>query len=109
MMSSSPFGSSARSRVLLALRLMGSSYARELARLLDLALNGVQGSLRSLERDGLIAGRSVGRTRVFELNPRYFAASALNGYLDKLTAADRDLQSRVAALRRRLRRTGKPV
>ena len=93
---SSPFGSAARSRVLLALRLMGSSYARELARLLDVALNGVQGALRSLERDGLVIARPVGRTRVFELNPRYFAASALAGYLDKLTAADRDLQSRVA-------------
>ena len=107
-LSSSPFGSSARSRTLLALRLMGSSYARELARLLGLALNGVQGSLRSLERDGLVIARPVGRTRVFELNPRYFAASALNSYLDKLTAADRDLQSAVAALRRRPRRTGKP-
>ena len=108
-MFSSPFGSSARSRVLLAVRLLGSSYARELARLLDLALNSVQGSLRSLERDGLVAGRLVGRTRVVELNPRYFAATALNGYLDKLTAADRDLQSRVAAVRRRPRRTGKPM
>ncbi len=108
-LSSSPFGSTARSQVLLALRLMGSSYARELSRLLDLALNGVQGSLRSLERDGLIIARPVGRTRVFELNPRYFAASALTGYLDKLTAVDRDLQSRVAALRRRPRRSGKPV
>jgi DNA-binding transcriptional ArsR family regulator len=106
---SSPFGSSARSRVLLALRLMGSSYPRELARLLELALNSVQGSLRSLERDGLVTARSVGRTRVFELNARYFAASALGAYLDKLTAADPDLQTRVAALRRRPRRTGKPV
>jgi DNA-binding transcriptional ArsR family regulator len=107
--SSSPFGSSARSQVLLALRLMGSSYARELARLLDVALNSIQGSLRSLERDGLVIARPVGRTRVFELNPRYFAASALNAYLDKLTSVDRDLQTRVAALRRRPRRTGKPL
>ncbi|MBP8274827.1 MAG: winged helix-turn-helix transcriptional regulator, partial [Acidobacteria bacterium] len=105
-MESSPFGAPARTRVLLSLRLMASSYPRELSRLLGLALNGVQGALRSLERDGLVIGRSVGRTRVFELNPRYFAASPLNDYLDKLSAADADLQRRVAMLRRRPRRTG---
>ena len=55
----------------------------------------------------MVIGRSVGRTRVFELNPRYFAASPLNDYLDKLSAADADLQRRVAMLRRRPRRTGK--
>jgi len=108
-MESSPFGAPVRTRVLLSLRLMAASYPRELARLLGLALNGVQGALRSLERDGLVIGRTVGRTRVFELNPRYFAASALNVYLDKLSAADTDLQERVALLRRRPRRTGKPV
>jgi DNA-binding transcriptional ArsR family regulator len=108
-MSSSPFGSTARSRVLLAVRLIASSYPRELARLLGLALNSVQGALRSLERDGLVIARPIGRTRVVELNPRYFAATALNAYLDKLIAADRDLQERVSALRRRPRRTGKPL
>lgn len=108
-MASSPFGAPTRTRVLLALRLMASSYPRELARLLGLALNGVQGALRSLERDGLVVARSVGRTRVFELNRRYFAASVLQAYLDKLVAADADVQERVARLRRRPRRTGKAL
>ncbi len=106
---SSPFGSGTRTRVLLALRLMGSSYPRELARLLGAALNGVQGALRSLEIDGLIAGRPVGRTRLFELNPRFFAATEVRALLDKLAAADRDLQDRIATLRRRPRRTAKPL
>jgi len=88
---------------------MAATYPRELARLLDLALNSVQGALRSLERDGLVTGRSVGRTRLVELNPRYFAASALTAYLDKLIAADPDLQARVSAQRRRPRRSGKPL
>ncbi|NQW03051.1 MAG: winged helix-turn-helix transcriptional regulator [Acidobacteria bacterium] len=106
---SSPFGSGTRTRVLLALRLMGSSYPRELARVLDTALNGVQGAIRSLERDGLITGRAVGRTRLFELNPRYFAATELRALVDKLAGADRDLQDRIATLRRRPRRTAKPL
>jgi len=105
----SPFGSATRTRILLALRLMGSSYSRELARVLGTALNNVQGAMRSLEADGLVVGRAIGRTRLFELNPRFFAASELNALLDKLATADRGLQDTIAALRRRPRRTGKPV
>ncbi|MGH9367152.1 MAG: winged helix-turn-helix domain-containing protein [Thermoanaerobaculia bacterium] len=106
---SSPFGGQTRTRVLLALRLLGESYARELARLLDVPVNGVQQALRSLEKDGLVAARAVGRTRVFRIEPRYFAYDALQAYLLRLTAPERELQGRVGALRRRPRRTGKPL
>lgn len=106
---SSPFGSVTRTRVLLALRLMGSSYPRELGRLTGTALNAVQGAIRSLENDGLIAGRSAGRTRLFELNPRFFAASELRALLDKLASADRVLQEAIATVRRRPRRTAKAL
>ena len=108
-MQASPFGSVTRTRVLLAIRLMGSSYPRELARVLGSAVNGVQGAIRSLEADGLIAGRAVGRTRLFELNPRFFAATELRALIDKLAAADRGLQDAIAGLRRRPRRTAKPL
>ena len=105
----SPFGSATRTKALLALRLMGSSYPRELARILGSALNSVQGALRSLEADGLIVARTAGRTRLFELNPRFFAATELRALLDKLAAADRQLQDTIATLRRRPRRTAKPL
>jgi DNA-binding GntR family transcriptional regulator len=88
---------------------MGSSYPRELARILGSALNSVQGALRSLEADGLIVARTAGRTRLFELNPRFFAATELRALLDKLAAADRQLQDTIATLRRRPRRTAKPL
>lgn len=107
--SSSPFGSQSRTRVLLALRLLDESYPRELARLLELPLSGVQGALRGLERDGLVAGRLAGRTRLVRLNPRYFARDALQRYLLAMTDADRDLQLRVSDLRRRPRVSGKPI
>jgi sugar-specific transcriptional regulator TrmB len=106
---SSPFGGQARTRVLLGLRLLDESYARELARLLGLPVSGVQNAVRGLERDGLIAGRPAGRTRLFRLNPRYFARDELQRYLLRLAGADADLQRRVAALRRRPRVTSKPL
>lgn len=94
--------------MLVALCLLGESYPTELGRLLQKPLFSVQEALRGLERDGLVAGRSVGRTRVFRLDPRYFAARELQAYAARLAQADEDLLAAVSALRRRPRRTGKP-
>jgi DNA-binding transcriptional ArsR family regulator len=108
-LSSSPFGGQTRTRVLLALRLLDESYPRELARLLEVPVNGVQTALSGLERDGLVAGRTLGRTRVFTLNPRYFARDELARLLLRLTEPEAALRARVAELRRRPRMTGKPA
>jgi predicted transcriptional regulator len=105
----SPFGSWTRTRVLLALQLLEDSYPRQLARLLGLSISGVLKGIRSLELDGLIAGRTVGTTRIFQINPRYFAVSELRAYLARLADADELLRERVATIRRRPRRTGKPL
>lgn len=106
---SSPFGGQTRTRVLVALRLLGSSYPRELARLLAAPPSGILKALASLERDGLVSGRRVGRTRQVQLNPVYFARDELRAYLARLAEADVGLRSAAAALRRRPRRAGKPL
>jgi len=106
---SSPFGGQTRTRVLLVLALARESYPRELARLLEVPIAGVQAALRGLERDGLVAGRSMGRRRLYELNPRYFAIDELRKYLRRLTEGAPDIVAAVDALRRRPRRTGKPL
>jgi DNA-binding transcriptional ArsR family regulator len=106
---SSPFGGSTRTRTLVALGLLGQSYPRELARLLVVPVSGVQAALRGLERDGLVAGRLMGRMRVYQLEPRYFALKELQPYLLRLSAADPELTARIEALRRRPRQSGKPL
>ena len=106
---SSPFGGQTRTRVLLALSLLGQSYPRELARVLEAPLSGVQKALKSLEIDGLVAGRAVGRTRIVQLEPRYFARDALEAFLRRLVEPETVLRDRTATLRRRPRRTGKPL
>src|SRR6266581_8570410 len=98
---SSPFGGGTRTRVLLALSMLDESYPRELSRVLNAPLSGVQKALQSLEADGLVAGRSVGRTRVFQLDPRYFARDVLKQFLRRLCEPETGLQREVAALRRR--------
>lgn len=106
---SSPFGGRNRTSVLEALALMEESYGRELSRLLKLPVSGVFQALKSLERDGLIAARTLGRTRLFRLDPRYFAGRELKGYLLRLAESEDELRARVGQLRRRPRRTGKPL
>jgi DNA-binding transcriptional ArsR family regulator len=106
---SSPFGGQARTRVLVALRLLGSSFPRELSRMLGTPVSGVSRALAGLERDSLVAGRLVGRTRVYTLNPAYFAKRQLEAYLTRLADADAELRERTSQLRRRPRRSGKPL
>ena len=105
----SPFGSLSRTRVLLALQLLVESYPRELARFLELHLSSVQKALGSLEKDGLVAGRSLGRTRVYRLSPRAFARRELIRYLERLLEPEARMRDRAANLRRRPRRAGKPL
>jgi DNA-binding transcriptional ArsR family regulator len=104
---SSPFGRT-RTRVLVALGLLVESYPRELARILGTSLNGIQQALRGLEADGIIAARSAGRTRLYRLDPRYFAHLDLRRYVLRLAEAEVELKRRVDSLRRRPRRAGKP-
>jgi sugar-specific transcriptional regulator TrmB len=95
--------------VLLAISVLEESFPRELARLLEIPLNGVQQALRGLEADALVAARTAGRTRLYRLNPRYFAREELLEYLKRLTAAETDLLERTEELRKRPRRAGKPL
>jgi DNA-binding GntR family transcriptional regulator len=105
----SPFGSTTRTEVLVSVGLLGSSFQRELARLLGRSPSVVQKALSGLERDGLVAGRPAGRTRLYEINPRYFARDELLRFLARLAEGNPDLRARVGDLRRRPRRAGKPL
>jgi hypothetical protein len=66
-----------------------------------MSLNGVQQALRGLEKDGLVAGRLAGRTRLYRLNPRYFARKELNAYLRRLAEPEAELMRRIEGLRKR--------
>src|SRR5262245_8236731 len=104
---SSPFGARSRTLVLIALRLLDESFPREMARVLQLPLFSVQRALQGLEIDGLVAGRSAGRTRLYRLNPSYFARAELREYLARLAESEVETVDRVVTLRKRPRRAGK--
>jgi len=92
---------------LIALALLGESYPRQLSRLLKKPVSGVQVALAGLEKDGLVTGRFAGRTRLYQLNPRYFALAELRPYLARLAEAETELRRRIDSLRQRPRRAGK--
>ncbi len=102
------FGTSTRTAVLVAIRLLEGTYPSELAALLGVRPFTVQSILASLEREAIIVSRLMGRTRTVALNPRYFAHAELSALLWRLGEHDVDLQARLAARRRRPRRAGKP-
>jgi DNA-binding transcriptional ArsR family regulator len=101
------FGSRNRTAVLKAIRMLEETYPSELAKLLGVRLFTVQSILQSLEREGIVASRTVGRTRTVSLDPRYFAREELGALLWKLGHQDVGLQNRLAGRRRRPRRVAK--
>lgn len=102
------FGSRNRTAVLVAVRLLEETYPSELAAMLGVRPFTVQSILNSLELEGVVSSRLLGRTRVFSLNPRHFAHAELSTLLWKLGQHDPSLQRQLASRRRRPRRAGKP-
>ncbi len=102
------FGNRNRTAVLVAIRMLEETYPSELAAMLGLRLFSVQSIVTSLEREGVLVSRLMGRTRTLRLNARYLAAKELDALLWRLGEADVALQKQLATRRRRPRRSGKP-
>ena len=69
----------------------------------------VQTIVDSLEREGVIASRLLGRTRRISLDPRYFARKELQALLLKLGQGEPALLAAAASRRSRPRRKGKAL
>jgi len=103
-------GSRNRERILLYLRARGEGYAREMSRFFGTDLAPVQKQLDRLEDGGVLYARSVGRTRVFGLNPRYPFLAELRAILDKAMGfLPTEERERLMKVRKRPRRKGKPL
>jgi hypothetical protein len=75
------FGNATAEKLLLFLLVHRKAYARELAVTFQQPVSVLQKQLLRLERGGVLASRSVGRTRLFELNPLYPFAPELEALL----------------------------
>ena len=103
------FGSRARERILKLLGLLERSYPRELAAVLGEDLSVVQRTADDLERDGVLASRLMGRTRIFELNRTYQHYAPLRDLLVRMGQSDPEIVEAARRVRQRPRRAGKEI
>ena len=97
-------------RVLVFLNAREEGYAREIATFYGSSLAPIQKQLDKLEAGGILASRTVGRTRLYTFNPRYPLLTELSALLEKaISFYDEELQQRLLLNRRRSRRRGKPL
>ena len=103
-------GNKTAERVLLYLANYGQGYARQIAATHGSSVSVVLKQLARLEDGGILVSRTLGRTRVYELNPRWFFYKELKALLEKaLSALPAEEVKRHYRARRRPRRAGKPL
>src|ERR1700682_3664738 len=103
------FGSLLRERILKLLVLIDPAYPSQLATLLGAHLISVQNAVAALQDLGVVTSRLVGRTRLVELDPRWYAASELRALLERLVPGGPDIRDIAANVRQRPRRPGKKI
>jgi hypothetical protein len=104
------FGNRTAACVLLYLQNYDSGYASKIARTYDMPVSIVQDQLIKLEQAGVLISGKVGRTRVFEFNPRNPTSRTLRDFLAaELKAMPHEIAGKYYRERRRPRRTGKRI
>jgi len=102
------FGSKVAAYVLLFIEAYGSGHGARIAGTFGTPLNGVRRQLLKFEASGILVSRLIGRTRLFEFNPRSLTAQNLQPFLEaELKNLPRDTYRHYFCQRQRPRRTGK--
>jgi len=103
-------GSKSCERVLVFLRARGEGYASQIAQFYDTSTTPIQQQLERLQAGGILVSRQLGRTRLFQFNPRYLLRQELFALLDKaISLYPKSQQNALLMNRRRPRRPGKPL
>ena len=104
------FGSETAEKVLLYIQNYGRGNSNEIANTFGVSQSMVWKQLIKFEREGVFASTLAGRTRVFEINPRYAFRVELSALLEKAIDRMPDKQRQEWFMqRRRPRRFGKPL
>ncbi len=103
-------GSINAERALLFLYCRNEGYARQMARFFGTALRPIQRQLQKLESAGVLYSRQLGRTRVYEFDPRYPFLPELKALLAKgLEFYPDSERAELMMNRRRPRKADKPL
>jgi hypothetical protein len=103
-------GSKSSEQVFIFLTARETGYATEIARFFDADLYAIQKQLARLENADVLVSRKVGRTRVYQFNPRYPFLNELKALIEKaLNYYPEDTKEALLMNRRRPRKKDKPV
>jgi DNA-binding transcriptional ArsR family regulator len=104
------FGNGTAEKVLLYILVHREAYARELALAFELPISVIQKQLVRLERGGVLASTTKGRTRLFQLSPVYPFVAELEALLRRALAfVPNKARTPYEPRRSRPRATGKPL
>jgi hypothetical protein len=106
------FGNESIERVLFYLLQNGTCYALQLKKQFQTSLSPFQQALLRLEKGGILASALVGKTRIFQFNPRYLFLEELRLFLQRsYETLPESIRKKYyeAPIRKRPRRTGKPL
>jgi predicted transcriptional regulator len=102
-------GSKSSEQVFIFLVARNEGYATEIARFFDADLYAIQKQLERLENSEVLVSKKVGRTRVYQFNPRYPFLLELKALLERvLSFYPDDIQEKLVMNRRRPRKKDKP-
>jgi predicted transcriptional regulator len=103
-------GSENSERVLIFLLARENGYAREISRFFDANLYAIQKQLDKLEAGNVLVSKMVGRTRLYQFNPRYPFLAELKSLLEKaLSFYPEEVREELTMNRRRPRGRGKQL
>jgi len=103
-------GSKSCEQVFVFLAARDEGYATEIARFFDADLYAIQNQLERLEGADVLISKKVGRTRVYQFNPRYPFLEELRNLLTKvLSFYPEDIKESLLMNRRRPRKKDKPI
>jgi hypothetical protein len=104
------FGNTVIEKVFFYLFVYGSAYAKRLASVYKIPVNGIQQQLRRLEDGGILISRDLGRVRMYEFNPRYPFLKEVKQLLAKaMEFLPKEEIEQYYRERTRPRRPGKPI
>jgi hypothetical protein len=106
------FGNQSIERVLFYLLQNKSCYALQLKKQFQSPLSIMQQALLRLEKGGVLVSNLVGKTRVFQFNPRYLFLDELCSFLQcAYNTLPEEIKKKYyeVPIRKRPRRTGKPL
>ena len=104
------FGNVTVEKILFAFEVYGQAYPAGLAKLFGIPVNGIQQQLKRLEDGGVVVSLIVGKTRLYQFNPRYPFLKELKTLIQRAIEylPEKEIQ-KYYRNRTRPRRKGKPL